>query len=60
MKEVLSRKKDVHKMMHKNSTEENKRGKGMKNKAETAASKAVREKAEDPLSEIQKFSKWNA
>ena len=49
------RKKDVHKMVYQNSTEENKMCKGMKNKAKTAVSKAMREKAEDPLTEIQNF-----
>ena len=47
MKEAVSRKKEAHKAMCKNSTEENKRRyKSMKNKA---VPKAMREKAEGRL-----------
>ena len=46
MKEAFSRKKEAHKVMCQNSTEENKRRyKSMKNKANKAVSKAMREKA---------------
>ena len=47
MKEAVSRKKEAHKAMFQNSTEENKRRyKSMKNKANKAVSKAMREKPE--------------
>ena len=46
MKEADSRKKDTHKAMYQNNTEENKMYKSMKNKARKAVSKAMREKAE--------------
>ena len=53
VKEAVSRKKErkkeAHKAMCQNSTEENKRYKGMKNKA----NKSVREKAEEVLTELQ-------
>ena len=50
VKEAVSRKKDAHKAMRQNSTEENKRRyKSMKNKA---VSKAMREKAEEVLTEL--------
>ena len=50
MKDEVSRKKEVHRAMHQNSTEENKRMyKSMKNKANKAVSKAMREKAEEVL-----------
>ena len=54
MKEAPSRKKDAHKAMSRNSTEENKRRyKSMKNKAKKAVSKAMREKAEKVFNELQ-------
>ena len=44
----------MHKAMYLNSTEENKRGyESMKNKAKKAVSKAMREKAEEALTELQ-------
>ena len=50
MKEAISRKKDAHNMMCRNSSEKNKgRYKGMKNKTKKAVSKAMREKAEEAL-----------
>ena len=56
MKEAVSRKK-AHKAMCQNSTEENKmRHKSMKNKAKKAVSKAMREKAEEVLTELQNCS----
>ena len=54
VKEANSRKKEAHKAMCQNSTEENKRWYGsMKNKAKKAVSKAMREKAEEALTELQ-------
>ena len=48
VKEAVSRKKDAHKAMCWNSTEENnRRYKSIKNKANKAVSKATREKAEE-------------
>ena len=53
MKEAVSGKTEVHKAMCQNSIEENKwRYKSMKNKA---VSKAMREKAEVALTEIQNY-----
>ena len=55
MKEAVTRKKEAHKAMCQNSTEESKRRyKSMKNIANKAASKAMREKAEEALTELQK------
>ena len=52
MKEEVSRKKDVHRAMFQDNTEENKRRhKSLKNKAKKAVSKAMREKAEKALTE---------
>ena len=52
--ETVSRKKDAHKAMCQNSTEENKRRyKTMKRKAKKAASKTLREKAEEALTELK-------
>ena len=52
VKEAVSRKKDAGKVMCWNSTEENRRRyKSMKNKAKKAVSKAMREKAEEALTE---------
>ena len=48
VKEEISRKKESHKAMCQNSTEENKRRyKSLKNKAKKAVSKAMREKTEE-------------
>ena len=48
IREAVSRKKDAHKAMCRNSTEENKRRHGsLKNKENTSFSKATREKAEE-------------
>ena len=49
MKEAISRKIDAHKMMCRNSIEENKMYKSMKNKAKNSVAKATREKAEEAL-----------
>ena len=52
VKEADSRKKEAHKAMCHNNTEENKRRhKSMKNKAKKAVPKAMREKAEEALTE---------
>ena len=52
VKEAISRKKDACKAMCWNSTEENKRRyRGMKNKAKKTVSKAMREKAEEVITE---------
>ena len=54
MKEAVSRKKDAYKAMCQHNTEENKRRhKSMKNKA---VSKAMREKAEEVLTDLQNCS----
>ena len=51
MMEAVSRKKEAHKAMCQNSTDDNKRRyEGMKNKA---ASKAMREKVEEALTGLQ-------
>ena len=51
MKEAISRKKEAHKAMCQNSTEENKRKyKSLKNNAKRADSKAMREKTEEAIS----------
>ena len=56
VKGAVSRKKEAHKAMRINSTEENKRRhKSMKNKA---VSKETREKSEAVLTEIQNFPYW--
>ena len=53
MKEAVSRKKEAHKAMCRNSTEETKRRyKSMKNKAKKAVSKSMREKAYEALTEF--------
>ena len=44
VKEAISRKKDVHKAMCENSTEENEKQRSMKNKAKKAVSRATRER----------------
>ena len=49
----------VHKAMCENRTEENKRRyKSMKNTAKEAVSEALREKAEEVLTELQHCSNW--
>ena len=54
MKEVDLRKKEAHKAMCQNSTEENKRRyKNMKNRANKAVSKATRQKSKEALTESQ-------
>ena len=59
MKEAASRKKEAHKAMCQNSTEDKKRRhKSMKNKANKAVSKAMREKAEEALTELQNCPNW--
>ena len=59
MKEVFSRNKEAHKAMCQNSTEENKmRQKSHKNKPKKAVSKAIREKAEEALTELQNCPYW--
>ena len=50
-KEAASIKKETHKAMCQNSTEENKRHKSMKNIAKKAVSKGMREKAEETITE---------
>ena len=55
VKGAVSRKKEAHKVMCQNCTEENKRRcRSMKNKAKNTASKAMREKAEEALNEFKK------
>ena len=54
VKEAVSRKKEAHKAMCQNRTEENKRMyKSMKNKANKAVSKAMRGKAEEAFTDLQ-------
>ena len=54
VKESVSRKKDASNVMLRNSTEENKRRyKGMISKAKKAVLKAMREKAEEVLTEYK-------
>ena len=54
MKEAVSRKKDAHKSICRNSTEENKRRyKSMKNNAKKAFSTEMREKVEEVLTELK-------
>ena len=59
MKEALSGKKETHKAMCQSSTEENKRRyESIKNNVDKAVSKAMREKAEETLTELQNFQYW--
>ena len=52
VKEVVSRKKNIEETMCRNSTEENKRrNNSIKNKAKKAASKEMRDKSEEVLTE---------
>ena len=54
VKEAVSRKKEAHMAMCQNSTEENRRSyKNIWNKANEAVSKAMREKTEEVLTELQ-------
>ena len=54
VKEAVSKQKDTHKAMCQNSTEENKSWYIiMKNKGNKAATKAMSEKAEEVLTELQ-------
>ena len=54
MMEAVSKKKGAYKAMCQNSTEENKRRyKSMKNKAKKAVSKAMREMADEALTELK-------
>ena len=60
VKEADSKRKDAHKAMYQNSTEENKRRyKSMKNKARKAVSKAMREKAEEVHIELKNLLIWD-
>ena len=53
MRQAVLRKKDEHKVMCQNSTEENKRMyKSMKSKAMKAVSMAIKEKAEEAHTEL--------
>ena len=52
MKKAIARKKDVHKEMYKSGTEANKaRYKNMKNRAKKVVTKAMKEAAEQELTE---------
>ena len=52
VKEAVSKKKEAHKLMCRNNTEENNnRYKSMKNETKEAVSKAMREKAEEAPTE---------
>ena len=56
VKEALPRRNDAHKVMFQKNTEENKRRyKSMKNKVKKAVSKTMREKAEDALTVLQNY-----
>ena len=56
VKQAVSRKKDAHKAMCQNSTEENKRRyKSIKNKSKKTVSKVMREEAEEALAEFRKL-----
>ena len=52
MKEAVSRKKDTHKAMYQDNTEDNRRYKSMKNKTKKTVSKAMTEKAEEALTQV--------
>ena len=59
VKEAVSRRKEAHKAMCQNSSEENKRRyKSMKNKANKAVSRAMREKDELVHTELQDCPNW--
>ena len=59
VKESVSRKKAALKAMCQNSTDGNKRRyESMKNKANKAVSKAMREKAEEALNDFQNCPNW--
>ena len=54
VKEAVSRKKEAHKAMCRNCTEENKRRcERIKNRANKAVSEAMRQKAEEAFTELQ-------
>ena len=54
MKEAISRNKDAHWVMCRNSTEANKRRyEGVKNRPRKAVSKAIRDKAEEALTGLE-------
>ena len=53
--EAVPRKKEAHKAMCCNSTEEIK---SMEDKAQRAASKAIREKAEEALTKLKNYPNW--
>ena len=54
MEEAVSRQKDAHKVMCQKNTEENKRRyESMKNKARKAVSNAMRQMAEEVLTELK-------
>ena len=54
VKEAVSRRKEAHKAMcHNSSDENNGRYESMKNEAKKAVLKAMREKAEEALTELQ-------
>ena len=56
-KKAVSRKKETHKAICQNSME-NKRYKSLKNKEKKAASKAMREKVEEALTEQKNCTNW--
>ena len=53
--EAISRRNEAHTAMCQNRIENNRRHRNMKNKARKAASKAMREKAEEALTELRNF-----
>ena len=53
MKEAVSRKKDAHRFICQNIEENKRRYESMKNKAKKTVSKAVRENAEEALTEYK-------
>ena len=58
VKEAVSRKKDAHRAMcQNNAVEKKRRDRSMKNKAKKAVSRAIREKAEEVLTELIKLPK---
>ena len=59
MKEAASRKEEEHRAMYQNSTDKNnRRYKSQENKAKKAVSKAMREKAEEELTELKNCPYW--
>ena len=60
MKDAVSRKRDAHKAMCQDNTEENKRRcTSVKSRAKKAVSKTMSEKAEAALTELRKLPKWD-